>query len=248
MEDGGRVVMRAFSASTVRRAFLSVTSTRDMFRQKRDATMMWRTVSLTAVAVVSTLTLASCGGGDTAAPAKSPSETSSSAEAAPTKDFSELDVTFAQTMVPHHAQAVEMSDLVLAKQGVDDDVRGLAEQIKAAQAPEIEHMMGWLEDWDADMPSMGGMDADEMEGMEGKDHAGSGMMSAEDMTALEGASGADASRLFLEQMTAHHQGAIDSARAQVEEGTNPEATALAQEVIDSQEREIDQMAALLAGL
>lgn len=58
-------------------------------------------------------------------------------------------------MVPHHAQAVEMSDLMLTKEGIPAAVTGLATRIKAAQGPEIEKMTGWLKSWNqpTEMPS-----------------------------------------------------------------------------------------------
>ncbi|WP_234714477.1 DUF305 domain-containing protein, partial [Mycobacterium tuberculosis] len=54
---------------------------------------------------------------------------------------------FVTMMIPHHEQAIEMSDILLAKDGADPRVVELAEQIKAAQGPEIDKMLGWLEDW-----------------------------------------------------------------------------------------------------
>ena len=89
---------------------------------------------------------------------------------------------FAAMMIPHHQQAVEMSDIILAKKGIDPRVVDLATQIKAAQGPEIQTMKGWLEDWgipyDDSMSDMGGMG--------GMDH-GDGMMSDDDMAALDAA-------------------------------------------------------------
>ena len=72
--------------------------------------------------------------------------------------FNDADVMFAQMMIPHHQQAVEMSDLILDKSGIDPEVKALAEQIKGAQQPEIDTMNGWLKAWDATMPDHGGMD------------------------------------------------------------------------------------------
>lgn len=215
---------------------------------------MKRTLALTAAALATTLTLAACGGGDdTATPAASgggsSSSSSSSEEATPAEaEFSEADVMFAQMMIPHHAQAVQMSDVLLAKDGVGDDVRGLAEQIKAAQAPEIELMAGWLEDWGAEVPPMDGMAMGGESG--GMDMGGemNGMMSPEDMQALEDATGTDAARLFLEQMTAHHEGAVEMAGAEVDGGTSPEAIELAETIVETQQAEIQEMQDLLAGL
>lgn len=145
------------------------------------------------------------------------------------------DSMFVTMMIPHHEQAIEMSDILLAKTDVDEDVAELAEQIKAAQGPEIELMEGWLEDWGMPHPdSMGDMGH------------GDGMMSAEDMDALEAADGAEASRLYLEQMIVHHEGAIDMAEAELAAGENADVLALAQEILDAQTAEIETMRSMLA--
>lgn len=146
------------------------------------------------------------------------------------------DVMFARMMKEHHEQAIEMSDVLLSKDGVDERVVALAEEIKAAQEPEIQKMDQWLEDWGADMDSM-----------EGMDH-GSGMMSEEDMQALEDATGPDAGRLFLEQMIQHHEGAVDMAQDEVDNGQNSDAIALAETIIDTQTDEIATMKEILATL
>lgn len=73
---------------------------------------------------------------------------------------------FTAHMIPHHQQAVEMSDMLLGKQGIDPRVLDLAKQIKAAQAPEIEQMQGWLTQWGMPtMPMMPGMDMPGHSGM-----------------------------------------------------------------------------------
>lgn len=73
---------------------------------------------------------------------------------------------FTAHMIPHHQQAVEMSDMLLGKQGIDPRVLDLAKQIKAAQAPEIEQMQGWLTQWGMPtMPMMPGMDLPGHSGM-----------------------------------------------------------------------------------
>ena len=135
-------------------------------------------------------------------------------------------------------QAVEMSDMILAKSDVDQRVLDLAQQIKDAQQPEIETMQGWLAEWGV---SSDDMDMGEME------HGG-GMMSDEDMAALESASGAEAAPLFLEQMIAHHQGAIEMAETELANGKNADALALAQAVVDTQSAEIETMQDLLGQL
>ena len=74
------------------------------------------------------------------------------------------------------------------------------------------------------------------------------MMSDEDMRRLDQAQGTEAARLYLEQMTTHHEGAVEMAREQVDTGQNPQAQALAQEVIDAQQAEIAQMRTMLDAL
>ncbi|MCY7412668.1 MAG: DUF305 domain-containing protein [Salinibacterium sp.] len=150
------------------------------------------------------------------------------------------DSAFVMMMIPHHQQAIEMSDMILGKSGIDAQVLALAEQIKSAQGPEIELMQGWLDDW-----GFGSMD-----GMDGMNHGGGddGMMSDEDMAALEDATGAEASRLFLTQMIEHHEGALAMAEDEIKNGKNPDVIALAQDIVTSQTVEIATMKQLLAAL
>lgn len=193
-----------------------------------------RTAATAALALSAALVLAGCSTGteDDSMPGMGHG---SSEQAA---DVNDADVTFASMMIVHHEQAIEMSDIVLAKDGLDPEVMELAEAIKTAQAPEMEQLQGWLDDW--------GVDPDEHE-MDGMDH-GDGMMSEEDLAALEAAGGAEASRLFLEQMIVHHEGAVAMAQTQVDEGSNPDAVEFARTIIDAQTAEIQEMEDLLASL
>lgn len=155
-------------------------------------------------------------------------------------DFNDADVAFTNEMIMHHQQAIEMADLVLDKDGVDPDVITLAENIKAAQQPEIDLMQSWLETWGEPIMNTGDMD--------GMDHGGAGMMmSDDDMNALDAATGAEASSLFLEQMIVHHQGAIDMAEQEIENGKNPDAIELANKIVDDQTAEIQKMREMLQG-
>ena len=154
-------------------------------------------------------------------------------------EFNQADIMFAQMMIPHHEQAIEMSDLILAKDGVDPAVVELAEEITAAQGPEIEQMESWLDEWGA--PSM--MDADDMDGMGGM----GGMLTEEEMDELEAADGTTGTTLFLEGMIEHHEGAIDMAEQHQENGESEEALALSASIIETQAAEIERMQELLAG-
>lgn len=155
------------------------------------------------------------------------------------------DTVFAQSMIPHHAQAVEMSGIVLAKEELPAAVRSLAERIKAAQAPEIEVMAGWLKDWNEPAPSSTGMSGHDMGG---SGSGMTGMMSEDDLNKLKAAQGTAAARLYLTQMIAHHEGAVTMAKAETEDGSNPGAIKLSQGIAATQQAEIEEMRKLLAAL
>ncbi len=195
--------------------------------------MHTRAVLPTAITLGALIALSGCtsppNSAETAAPSSTAPITASDANMA--------DVMFTMMMIPHHEQAVEMADMILTKSGINSQVTSLAEQIKAAQIPEIETMRGWVEAWRADtVPGMGDM------------NHGDGMMTGTDMDRLKDASGDEASRLFLEQMIQHHEGAIQMAQAEVDAGQNPDVVGLAQTMIDAQTAEIATMRTILAGL
>lgn len=226
-------------------------------------------LALATVAVATVAALTGCG--DSGTDQSSTTTTVTVTATATAAEHNQADVMFAQTMIPHHAQAIEMSDVLLAKQGIDPRVTELATRIKAAQGPEIEQMQGWLTQWgeptmpmgtaipgmpmgttgmgmpghDLPMPTTG---AGTTPGMPMPGGSGMGMMSEQDMTALQTAEGVDAARLFLTQMITHHQGAITMAQTEIETGQNPDAIALARSIAETQQQEITTMQNLLASL
>ena len=200
--------------------------------------------TLAATAILGSVVLAGCSDSSSGTPGTGSSSSAmpsmgASSPAAPsassTATFNDADVKFAQMMTPHHQQAVEMSTMILAKKGVDADVTKLAEQIKAAQEPEITTMQGWLTEWG--QPTMGAMAM-----------GGSGEMSQADMDALDKADGATGQKLYLQGMVKHHQGAIQMAKDEVASGKNPDAIALAKSIVSSQQEEITTINGLLAKL
>ena len=204
------------------------------------------------VAAAALLIVAGCSGSDsgTEHSAGHDSSASTSATAAPSsQDHNDADVAFAQQMIPHHQQAVAMSDVVLAKQGIDPRVTDLATQIKAAQGPEIKQMQDWLNQWgNPPMPPMAegeGHDGHDMEGMSGD---GMGMMSDEEMSALTNAKGVEVSRLFLTGMITHHEGAIAMAQTEIEDGKFAPAVEMARAIVKTQQQEIDTMKGILETL
>ncbi|TDT86069.1 uncharacterized protein (DUF305 family) [Arthrobacter sp. AG258] len=203
----------------------------------------FKTLSIT-VALAASLSLAGCATGSGSMPmdhgSSNPmSSTMASAGTMPgaSADHNQADIMFAQMMIPHHAQAVEMSGIILAKPGMPAEVTALATKIKAAQAPEIEQMTGWLKAWN--VPTMM------------SDHSGHGMTGMVDdagIEKLESATGTDAAKLFLEQMIGHHEGAIDMARQEISAGKFPDAVKLGHDIVDAQQAEITQMKQLLTVL
>lgn len=204
------------------------------------------------LALVSALLLGACGGEE------APQTLSDT-------DHNEADVAFASDMVPHHAQALSMVDLTLDRP-LDPEVEQLVEDIRAAQAPEIELMTDWLVEWGEEVPatmrdhvnaehgdhgdhgtdddSDGGTDG----GTDGDVHGDMpGMMSADQMAELEAAPDADFQRLWLEMMVEHHEGAVAMAEAQQQEGMFRPAVELAEQIEEGQAAEIDLMRELLAG-
>ena len=153
------------------------------------------------------------------------------------------DVWFVRHMIPHHQQAIEMSDFLLAKQGIDPRVTELANNINAAERPEIQQMQDWLKQWGEPMPAMTQGD------MQGPARGGViGQLSERELNALREAQGADASRLFLTQMIAHHEGSISVAQNEIEEGQYPLAVVMARSIASTQQQEIDTMKGILASL
>lgn len=153
-------------------------------------------------------------------------------------EHNQADIAFFQGMIPHHRQALEMSDLALESSD-SPEVLALAEQIKAAQQPEIDQMQGLLDEWGVE----GGGEHGGAHGGGGGGH--SGMLGEGEMTALAAAEGGEFDRLFLTGMISHHEGAVMASQTELAEGQSAEAQELAQEIIDAQEAEIAEMKALL---
>lgn len=208
-----------------------------------------RAALLATSALIGALALTACGNDDgsmegmdhgstessTPAESASPTESAESPALDPDANANDADVMFAQGMIPHHEQAIEMVDIALANPSITPEVAELAEQIKAAQTPEIDTLNGWLQTWGVDSSQMdhGSMD-----------HGG--MMTEQDLADLEAAEGPAVNLMFLDQMIVHHEGAVAMAQDEVDNGQNPDALALAQQIIDTQQAEIDTMQQQLA--
>jgi uncharacterized protein (DUF305 family) len=202
-----------------------------------------RPLAAAALSVVLATGLVACGGEDEGLQPDSATST------APNGDvYNSADVEFATQMIPHHAQAVQMAEMTRGRP-LDPPVRRLVDRIREAQVPEVQQMSGWLTAWGEEVPATSldhahAHDMGNMDDMEGADEM-PGMMSADEMAALEQASDAEFQDRWLQMMVEHHQGAIEMAADEQEQGRFREAVRLAKGISASQAAEIDAMEKLL---
>lgn len=145
------------------------------------------------------------------------------------------DVQFAQLMIPHHEQAVELAGIVPGR-STNPNVIALAEKIAAEQQPEISAMKAMLLQWDVKLES------------HESGHAGmamQGMVDDATMVKLDSLRGADFDALWLQSMISHHQGVIAMAKTEIADGTSADMIALAKNIVTAQQAEIDQMKQML---
>ena len=190
--------------------------------------------------VALTAGLGGCGGtdhsGHPAAGGGAASSATAASAAAGQGGHNNQDVAFANNMISHHRQAIEMAELARTRSS-NPKVVALGERILAAQAPELDQLSGWLEGWGMAPP----------EDMSAMDMGGSmpGMMSLADLKALTASKGAAFDQQFLTMMIAHHEGALVMAKDQLSRGQHPESKQLSQQIVAGQSAEIAQMKALL---
>jgi len=150
------------------------------------------------------------------------------------------DTLFMQQMIPHHAQALEMTALVDGRTG-NTDLSLLAERIEASQLTEIDQMEAWLTERQEEVPA-------------GHDHHSGqpelmpGMLTDDQLAQLTAARGAEFDRLFLEFMIRHHQGALVMVQQLYAAGggIEPASDRFAREVTADQNIEIRRMETMLA--
>jgi uncharacterized protein (DUF305 family) len=155
----------------------------------------------------------------------------------PPQGFNAADVMFAQMMVPHHDQGIEIVRLADGR-AIRPEVKTLAAAIESTQRAEAATMAGWLKAWGK--PPTAPPDA----------HAAHGGMpgaSPEGLTSLKKATGAAFDRAFLNMLIAHQDDAIQLARSETVGGANAEAKALAKRIDQSRTAQIAQMLAMLGG-
>ena len=148
--------------------------------------------------------------------------------------MSSSDAMFLQMMIPHHQQAVVMSQLAV-KNSSNPEIIALAEKIRDAQGPEIAAMKGWLK-----AAGLGEDPGHSMGSMKG-------MLTEDDLASLKKATGKEFDRLFLAGMIAHHDGAVEML-SMIERTTNPDIKRLGNEILTSQSAEIEIMSQMLKAI
>ncbi|MEE1815457.1 DUF305 domain-containing protein [Streptomyces sp. SP18ES09] len=205
-----------------------------------------RTFALAGVVTATGLLLAACGtedgaggmdhGGASAsatASATAAPGTTAAPEAGAPGAFDDADVMFAQMMIPHHEQALEMAKLAEGR-AEDPEVKRLVTAIEQAQDPEIQKMRAWLKGWGRPESAA-----------HGSGHGMSGMMSGQDMKDLAAVKGRAFDRKFAELMIAHHEGAVAMAKDEQRDGRNATARKLADDVVRTQSTEVAQLRKIL---
>lgn len=188
-----------------------------------------------------------------------PGEKSKTLDEAPRIEEAEAndaDIMFTQMMIPHHAQALQMSKLAAgAGAGAGRSVQVLADRIDGAQRPEIAYMAGWLDDRGEDAPTAGEIKDGDMGAMStghgghgghgSGSHTMPGMATAGQLRDLADARGAEFDDFFLTLMIRHHQGAVDMAGEVLRDGSEQQLNELASGIAADQGAEISRMEDLL---
>lgn len=196
-------------------------------------------LSICAIALLA-VTVSACSSSGSSGSDTTPANSSQTSPTSPTSArFNDEDVMFAQMMIPHHEQAVEMSDIALDPTvGAGAQVVELATQIKGAQDPEIAQMRQFLAEWG--MPETPDESVDHSSMMKG-------MLTIEELDGLATLRGSAFDVAWAKAMIAHHEGAIDMAEAVIAAGVNESAISLARAIIAAQQAEIETLKPL-AGL
>ncbi|MEU6878977.1 DUF305 domain-containing protein [Streptomyces sp. NPDC046712] len=198
-----------------------------------------RKVALAGSVAALGLLLSACGSdGDSMSGMDHGGKTSASASPSPSTSasFNDADVTFAQGMIPHHQQALEMAKLADGR-AEDSEVKKIVAAIEKAQDPEIGTMKSWLKSWGK--PESAG------QGGHGGHGTAAGMMSDQDMKDLRSLKGKAFDRKFAELMIAHHEGAVEMARTEQKDGSDATAKKLADDVVRTQSAEIAELRKIL---
>jgi uncharacterized protein (DUF305 family) len=208
----------------------------------RTAARARRATATALLLTFAAATLAACGD-DSSDDAPAAERTAANGDV-----HNDADVEFATEMIPHHADALVMVDMTQGRD-LSPDFARLTEDIRAAQAPEIESMVDWLTAWGEEVPETSRDHVNSHMGSHGDDEGDDGMggmgMDPEDLAMLEDADGSGFETMWLQMMIEHHEGAIEMAETEQEDGVFADAVALAESIEASQTAEIELMEEML---
>ena len=194
---------------------------------------MSRRNQITVVLITGALLFTACGGHDMSDMSTGSTDTNVTDSE---RGFNDADIMFAQMMIPHHEQAIELADMALDPTlKASEQVKALASQIKNAQDPEIDLMAQWLNEWEQPLMDMSVDHSMTMEGM----------LSVDELGAIGQMNGEEFDQAWIQAMIAHHKGAIKMADTVKTEGESALVQELADAIIQAQKLEIDTLELLL---
>lgn len=193
-------------------------------------------IAAVLAAAATAIALSSCG---TATKQDRVTAESPAASAVSAAGHNTDDVMFAQLMIPHHQQAVQLAGLV-PDRSANPALLQLAARIAGQQQPEINAMKAMLAQWEVDSSEM------PHQGAHGMTMAG--MVDEATMVRLEALKGAEFDSLWLTSMIGHHEGAIEMANVEIADGANVDMVGLARAIVAAQQAEINEMKQILAGM
>lgn len=195
--------------------------------------------------------LAGCGGGDAPGEAAGgPDEPEAPLITGEPAGFNEADIAFATDMVPHHAQAIDLSRTATERSANREVVR-LAEQIVAVAQPELNILNVFLVQWNENVRwnenPENGTGADGPDGPVA-DEDRPGTVDDATIARLGSLSGPEFDRLWLQSMIGQNRGAIEIANAEIADGTNVDAISIARTIVAGQQAQIAKMTQILEGM
>jgi uncharacterized protein (DUF305 family) len=162
-----------------------------------------------------------------------PSGANASSHARSLQNLDMNEIMFAQMMIPHHKQAISISETAL-KKSQNPEILKLSRQIKSLQSSEVSQLTYWLKATDSSMTMDHEMKM-------------SGMLTVKELASLKRLTGTQFDRTFLQLMIKHHQGALEMLEL-IDDSENAEAKALAKAIKSAQSKEIASMKQLLKKL
>lgn len=148
---------------------------------------------------------------------------------------------FARDMMDHHAQAVEIAEIVRTRT-TDPAIRTMAADIALTQQAQIGQMQGWLDEWGltatGEGPRMAWMGQPVTARMPG-------MAAQVEVNALSKLPQDQLNLSFLRLLIRHHTGGVGMAQGILSRTERPEVLRLASSIVASQQSEIDAMQDML---